>query len=171
MTDTSDPRTMAQMRHEVLLGLITAGFEAVESTLPKSSRTNIVAMIDIRDLETGRGATFLAGSDEPVSALTVQEKLCDAGHRRLILGSNGQILRLGTEIRLFQPAQRLAISIRDGGCVFPGCTSLGESGPHLGLRRAAPRRPRRPPPPLTSELYLCHTRDPADFVLPGYVSR
>ena len=123
ITDTTDPRTPAQKRHDVLFGLITAGLEAIEGGLPKSSRTSIIAMIDIRDLETGRGAAFLAGTNEPVSALTVQEKLCDAGYRRLILGSNGQVLNLGTEIRLFQPAQRLAISIRDGGCVFPGCTA------------------------------------------------
>jgi hypothetical protein len=123
VTDTTDPRTMAQKRHDVLLGLITAGLEAVESALPKSSRTNIVATIDIRDLESGHGAAFLGGSDEPVSALTIQEKLCDAGYQRLILGADGQVLNLGREIRLFQPAQRLAIGIRDGGCVFPGCTA------------------------------------------------
>jgi hypothetical protein len=123
ITDTTDPRTPAQKRHDVVFGLLTAGLETVEGSLPKSSRTSIVAMIDIRDLQTGRGAAFLAGTDEPISALTVQGKLCDAGYRRLILGANGQVLNLGAEIRLFQPAQRLAISIRDGGCVFPGCTA------------------------------------------------
>lgn len=101
VTDTSDPRTPAQKRHDIRIGLLSAGLEAVEGGLPKSSRTSIVAMIDIRDLETGHGAAFLAGTDEPVSALTVQEKLCDAVYQRLILGANGQVLNLGTEIRLF----------------------------------------------------------------------
>ncbi|TFV96313.1 HNH endonuclease signature motif containing protein, partial [Leifsonia flava] len=39
----------------------------------------------------------------------------------VLFSSTGQPLNLGRDERLFTRAQRLAISIRDGGCMEPGC--------------------------------------------------
>jgi hypothetical protein len=37
------------------------------------------------------------------------------------LGHHGEILSLGLSRRLFTPTQRLALIVRDGGCVWPNC--------------------------------------------------
>ncbi len=46
---------------------------------------------------------------------------CDATFYALLLSSLGLPLDLGRSVRLATPAQRRALAIRDGGCVFPGC--------------------------------------------------
>jgi hypothetical protein len=46
---------------------------------------------------------------------------CDAEIARVVLGPAGEVLDLGRTSRLPSPAQRRALAVRDGGCVFPGC--------------------------------------------------
>jgi hypothetical protein len=36
-------------------------------------------------------------------------------------GAPSQPLDVGRATRVIQPAQRAALTVRDGGCVFPGC--------------------------------------------------
>ena len=49
-------------------------------------------------------------------------KLCpDALWRRMWLDPDGVPLDLGRSQRLITPHQRVALTIRDGGCTFPGC--------------------------------------------------
>lgn len=50
------------------------------------------------------------------------EKLsCDATIRGLVVNGLSEPLDLGRSQRLANAGQRRAASIRDGGCVFPGC--------------------------------------------------
>jgi len=46
---------------------------------------------------------------------------CDADILPAVMGSDSQILDLGRTTRLFTGDLRQAITIRDRGCVFPGC--------------------------------------------------
>jgi hypothetical protein len=48
--------------------------------------------------------------------------LCDCDISRLALSAAGEILDHGRKHRLFSPAQRRAITIRDGGCAWPDCS-------------------------------------------------
>jgi hypothetical protein len=50
-----------------------------------------------------------------------QTILCDAAFHAVIVDSLGTPLDVGRRVRLATPAQRRALAIRDGGCVFPGC--------------------------------------------------
>jgi len=36
-------------------------------------------------------------------------------------GARSELLELGRTTRVVSPAQRAALAVRDGGCVFPGC--------------------------------------------------
>jgi hypothetical protein len=47
---------------------------------------------------------------------------CNAGLVPAVLGTNSAVLDLGMTSRLFSRHQRLALALRDHGCVFPGCT-------------------------------------------------
>ncbi len=59
---------------------------------------------------------------------------CDASVTRIVFGPDGIPLELGRSLRLFSPAQRRALAVRDGGCRFPGCTRPPT------LHRCSPRR-------------------------------
>ena len=68
---------------------------------------------------TGTGNFVFTG---PVAAATLRKIACDADIIPALLGTHGEILDLGRKTRLFTPAQRLALTARDQGCTFPGCT-------------------------------------------------
>jgi hypothetical protein len=58
----------------------------------------------------------------PLTSHAAERLGCDAAVARLVFGPDGVPLDLGRGQRLFSPAQRRALAIRDGGCRFPGCT-------------------------------------------------
>lgn len=48
---------------------------------------------------------------------------CEGGIRKILLGNSGEILYKGVSERFFTPAQRRALAVRDGGCIWDGCTA------------------------------------------------
>lgn len=76
------------------------------------------------DFETLRDDIQRAGTDSHgnrISPDTIRHIACDAGIIPVVLSGNGRVLDVGSQKRLFTPAQRIALSHRDGGCAFPGC--------------------------------------------------
>ena len=67
----------------------------------------------------GTGSFTFTG---PVNASTVRNIACDADIIPVLLGSEGRILDIGRTTRIFPPHIRKAITARDQGCAFPGCT-------------------------------------------------
>lgn len=119
-----DSRTFEQRQFDVAFGLIAAGLRETEGQPGSLAPTStVMAVITLSDLETGIGVGWLDGVTEPVSAATVQTLACDAGVTPIVLGSNGEVLHLGMTRRLFSKAQRRALAVRDGGCVWPQCTA------------------------------------------------
>ncbi|MDQ1548970.1 MAG: hypothetical protein QOD27_628, partial [Microbacteriaceae bacterium] len=102
-------------------GVITAGMSA-DPNIPRSKAT-IVLTMRADDFSSGTGVAWLSGVQEPISANHAQELSCDAEIRLMRLGDHGDILSLGLSRRLFTPTQRLALTVRDGGCVWPNCTA------------------------------------------------
>jgi hypothetical protein len=58
----------------------------------------------------------------PVTASTVRKIACDADIIPVLLGGEGRILDIGRASRVFPPHIRQALTARDQGCAFPGCT-------------------------------------------------
>ncbi|MDI3214108.1 HNH endonuclease signature motif containing protein, partial [Arthrobacter sp. AL12] len=58
----------------------------------------------------------------PVTASTVRKIACDADIIPVLLGSEGRILDIGRTSRVFPAHIRKALTARDQGCAFPGCT-------------------------------------------------
>ena len=48
---------------------------------------------------------------------------CDADLVPMVLGSDSQVLDYGREVRLVPSQLRQVLNQRDGGCIFPGCTT------------------------------------------------
>ncbi|MEW9871012.1 DUF222 domain-containing protein [Arthrobacter sp. HS15c] len=68
----------------------------------------------------GTGSFTFTG---PVTPSTVRKIACDADIIPVLLGSEGRILDIGRTTRIFPPHIRKAITARDQGCTFPGCTT------------------------------------------------
>ncbi|MGN7782859.1 DUF222 domain-containing protein, partial [Mycolicibacterium sp. 22603] len=57
----------------------------------------------------------------PVSAATADLIACDATLTNVVVDYSGVPLDVGRAERLFTPAIRKALAVRDGGCAHPGC--------------------------------------------------
>ncbi|UVJ40851.1 HNH endonuclease signature motif containing protein [Arthrobacter sp. CJ23] len=68
---------------------------------------------------TGTGSFAFSG---PATARSIRQLACDADIIPLVLGGAGQVLDIGRASRIFPPHIRKAITARDKGCAFPGCT-------------------------------------------------
>lgn len=78
-------------------------------------------LCDTAGCAPGGGATLI-GSGEPVPASLLRQWLCDADLLPVVLGGAAEVLDVGRTQRLVTPAIRAGLELRDGGCVFPGCT-------------------------------------------------
>ncbi|HEU4808192.1 MAG TPA: DUF222 domain-containing protein, partial [Homoserinimonas sp.] len=122
-----DPRTPDQQRHDVFAAMVD-GFarSGTAPTIGGASPTVLVS-VSAEDLQSGHGAGFVSlggpgGQTVPLSLRAVQQSICTGGTQRISLDPNGAIIELGSEQRCFTPPQRKAITLRDGGCIIPGCT-------------------------------------------------
>ncbi len=92
-----------------------------DARLPAPS---LIVLIDHeRLLERLEGAGIDTRLDDghPIPAATARRLACEAGILPAVLGGDSRTLDLGRSRRLVSPAQRQALIVRDGGCVFPGC--------------------------------------------------
>jgi hypothetical protein len=65
----------------------------------------------------------LLSTGDTINPGTARRLLCDADLMPAILGGPSQVLDVGRSQRLVTPTIRAALELRDGGCVFPGCTT------------------------------------------------
>ncbi|TFC22594.1 HNH endonuclease signature motif containing protein [Cryobacterium glucosi] len=63
----------------------------------------------------------IEGTAVPVSTETLERNRCDTGLLDVTFDDHGSGVDLGREQRTFSPAQRDALALRDGGCMWPGC--------------------------------------------------
>ncbi|GAA3513945.1 HNH endonuclease signature motif containing protein [Aeromicrobium panaciterrae] len=91
-------------------------------SLPKAGglAATVAVTIDIDDLRTGQGVATNT-SNTTISATKAQRLACNAHLVALYLDSESRVLDHGMTKRLFDRHQRLALAVRDQGCVWPGC--------------------------------------------------
>ncbi len=117
----ADIRTRAQKQHDVFATILTVA--AASGTLPTlgGAAPTLVVSVRAEDLAQARGAAHIDGIDEPVPIGVARHIGCAGSITRVILGDEGRIVSLATDERVFNHHQRKAISLRDGGCIIPGC--------------------------------------------------
>ena len=89
----------------------------------RSDRLQVVVHVDeevLKDPEAP-GVSML-GDGTDVSAETSRRLACDAGKVVMEHDSSGKILDVGRRTRTISTAIRRALSVRDEGCQFPGCS-------------------------------------------------
>ncbi|MGW9630251.1 DUF222 domain-containing protein [Agromyces sp. NPDC055520] len=131
---TGEQRSADQQRHDVLAAIITTAARSGEHpTIGGAAPTVLVSVrsADLTDVQgdppsarrgVGRGVGHADGVEIPVSMRAVKQLMCTGGVQRVVFDGNGRIIELGSPERCFTPQQRRAITLRDGGCIIPGCT-------------------------------------------------
>ncbi|MDN5572082.1 MAG: HNH endonuclease [Propionibacteriaceae bacterium] len=69
----------------------------------------------------------LVGSGAPIDAGTLRRWLCDCEVLPVVLGGRSEVLDQGRAKRVVTDEQRVALAVRDRGCVFPGCPATPEA--------------------------------------------
>lgn len=117
----ADDRTPAQRRHDALAVVLTAAVASGRLPALGGAAPTLVVQVRAEDLRSGRGHAHLPGADAPISIAAARQIACAGAVQRVVLGENGRIVSLVTLDRVFNHHQRRAITLRDGGCVIPGC--------------------------------------------------
>lgn len=90
---------------------------------PPSHLLDAVAQRLTSGLDTWSGMWVTDAVGTPLRESSWSTLLCDPDMYALVVDSLGVPLDMGEQIRFANRAQRRALAARDGGCVFPGCTS------------------------------------------------
>jgi hypothetical protein len=82
--------------------------------------TTVLVTIDLETLQSQLAGIGLVG-EEPISAAHARRLACTAQVIPVVLGGKSEVLDLGRSHRLFSPAQRKAMAIRDRRCRAENC--------------------------------------------------
>ena len=108
-------RTPAQRRAAALAEIARRAMGA------QVGRPTIAVTIPFEDLEARSGTGRVDETGAAVSAETARRLACDARIVPIVLDGRSEPMDVGRASRVITPAQRRALTIRDRGCVFPGC--------------------------------------------------
>jgi hypothetical protein len=117
----ADTRTPEQLNADAFLGIVRIGAETDPQQILGATRPSVRVIVTKKVLETGTGHGHLENSLEPVSIATVERHLCDSGILPIEFDPTDQSMNVGRNKRLFQYRQRIALAVRDGGCMHPEC--------------------------------------------------
>jgi hypothetical protein len=87
----------------------------------QTGRPTIAVTISLGDLEARSGPARVDETGSPISAGAVRRLACDARIIPVVLDGASDPIDVGRAARTITPAQRRALTLRDRGCVFPGC--------------------------------------------------
>jgi hypothetical protein len=80
----------------------------------------LVVTVDEHDLRDRVGSATLSSGDE-ITVSEARRLACSADILPAVLDGESRVLDLGRTRRLFSPAQKTALAVRDGGCAFAEC--------------------------------------------------
>jgi hypothetical protein len=116
-----DDRTTEQIASDAFTELLRQGATLPTDVLLGKGAPAVRVLVQATDLIAGVGHGVIEGSGEALSIGTVQALVCNQGTQTALIDSLGDVLDLGREQRLYSRHQRIALAIRDGGCIWTGC--------------------------------------------------
>lgn len=116
-----DTRTTGQKHLDRLIELLNAGIGVNPNQTYTGNKPAVKVITSIEDLSNTTGEAWFEGIEVPVSSQTAQRIRCTNGTQKVVTDQSGIPLYLGRNERIFTPAQKQALTIRDGGCLWPGC--------------------------------------------------
>ncbi len=109
--------TMCVLRARAIVELIRRGADPN----PHRSHPSPSAILPIVVDGDGVPAALHTVDGEDVDRWSAAVLLCDALFHPVTVDPAGNPLNMGRSVRFFTPAQKQALAVRDGGCIFPGC--------------------------------------------------
>lgn len=116
----------AQRRADALIGMIQAHIGERRAPAVGGDRPRVVVTMSYDSLRVAAAGAGLMG-DEPLSAGELRRLCCDADLIPAVLGAASEVLDVGRSQRLVTAPIRGALTLRDGGCAFPGCQTRPNS--------------------------------------------
>ncbi len=118
----AEARTPDQQRHDVLATIVDVAARSADGPSIGGAPPTVVVSVRASDLESSTGHANADGIDVPVSLRAARRMICTGGIQTVVLDDDGRVMQLGSPERCFTPHQRRAITLRDGGCLIPGCS-------------------------------------------------
>ena len=115
-----DPRPAATRRAQALAELVRRWLGLGESPTSRGVRPHATIICTLDQLRDGVGAALLDYAG-PAGAGLTRLLTCDSDVALHLVDQQGRFIDGTKEFRLFSPAQRRALAVRDGGCAWPGC--------------------------------------------------
>jgi hypothetical protein len=123
----ADRRTHGERMGGALVELARQALRSGELPTVRGAAAQVRVAIDWFALCAERGAPGVAGGEltfaGPITAETARRLACDAGVVRLLTDPAGLPLDVGREQRTATASIRRSLELRDGHCVFTGCTT------------------------------------------------
>lgn len=110
--------TTQQRWADALVGMVREHRGAPQS-MGESPRIVITMQEEKLTQRAEQSGVLPGGARIPAGEL--RRLMCDAALMPVVLGGESEILDVGREHRLVTPGMRRTLSLRDKGCVFPGC--------------------------------------------------
>lgn len=118
----ADPRTNDQLAYDLMLDVLRAGALADAKDVFGTRQAGIrIVHVEHGDDDAGARMPILEDDGSSLPDWLVATHMCDAGAVRVTVDGSGKPLDVGREQRLFTPRQRVALAVRDGGCMWRGC--------------------------------------------------
>lgn len=127
----ADDRTTEQLQYDTMMAVLRTGANADPSQAFGDRQPGVRIVVEASAITEGdqRGSMRVTGVGHledgglALPAGVVEKYLCDAGAVPTLWDVDGRPLDVGRELRLFSRKQRVAIGIRDGGCMWPSCSA------------------------------------------------
>ena len=117
----ADTRSTEQLASDVFVQLLRQGADADSSQLLGSGAPVVRVLVTATAFTERAGHGRLEAQADAVSIETIERAACAGATTMIRLDGDGQPLDVGREQRLFTRAQRIALAVRDGGCMVTGC--------------------------------------------------
>ncbi len=119
-----DPRSNEQLQYDLVMAVLRAGAAVDPHQAFGDRQPGLRVIVESTVLtQEDEGVAHLEDGGDTLPRHVAEKYLCDAGARVITTDVRGRPLDVGREQRTFTPKQRVAISVRDGGCVGRGCSA------------------------------------------------
>src|SRR5680860_306417 len=129
-----DPRSTDQIAAESLIEAIKVAAGADPGAIFGRIRPSVKLVVTEEPTPAATGAVdrpsqslpllrngFFEGTPDAAPSATIDRVGCNTGFTPVLFSRDGTVLDVGREQRLFTTAQRVALALRDGGCMWENC--------------------------------------------------
>jgi len=121
LRDKADRRTASQRRADALVEVCGAWLASTTREDGVGDRPELTVIVDLRALEGATDARCELPEVGPITPETARRLACDASVSRVITRGPTEPLEVGRRTPVVPASLRRAVTVRDGGCRFPGC--------------------------------------------------